>query len=103
MVENTVERVLAAEKEAQEIIHSVEINARERKEEAAREREADHKEALREAREQGEVRREKARAEADRIRAEAQAEADKTGRVLSTMALARGDDVLKIILEEITK
>ena len=101
MVENTVDRVLAAEKAAGEIIQNVEIAAEQRKNDAALQRDEDRRRALREAKEQGDEKRAKAREAADAILAEAEIEAEKTARVLSTMALSRGDDVLNVILEEI--
>lgn len=103
MVENTVEKVLAAEKAADEVVRAARLAAERRASDAAGEREADRKEALDAAKAAGDALRARARKEAEAICAEAQTEADKTARVLSTMALARGDDVLAAVLDEIRK
>lgn len=103
MVESTVEKILAAEKAADEVVRTIEEVVSNRRREAAAAREETRQDALRQARQKADETRAKAKAEGDLICRKAQEEAEKTARVLSTMALSRGDEVLAVVLEEIQK
>ena len=103
MVENTVEKILAAEEEARAAYAAAEVKAMETREAAEKLREQQHKAALQKARAAGDAKRAAARLEADGICREARDEAEKTARVLSTMAARREDEAMAIVLDEMHK
>lgn len=103
MVESTVERILAAEKEAEALVRAAEEAARAKKEAAAKAREEARRTQMADARAAGEKLCDQARSEADGILVEAETEAEKTARVLQAMAESGKDGALAIILKEMKK